>query len=145
MLPVRFVRRSGIDSCIPRFSRWTTDLDHLFNDFLPVATQGGFRVDVHQEGEDLVIDAELPGLNKDQIEINIEDQVLTIGANYEQKNEDKHEDYYLKERRTGKVFRSFRLDSTADVDNISANLANGILTLRIPTREEAKPRKIEVN
>lgn len=103
-----------------------------------------FPVDVHQEGDNTVIEAELPGVKKDDLNISIEDNVLTISAENKQEHEEKQNNYYLKERFQGQVSRSFRLPEEADTDNVDANLQNGVLTLRIPTRENAKPRKIEV-
>ncbi|MHC4798279.1 MAG: Hsp20/alpha crystallin family protein [Planctomycetota bacterium] len=78
------------------------------------------------------------------IEITAEQNVLTISAKYNEENKEEKENYHLRERKCGQVSRSFRLDATADTENVSANLTNGILTLRIPTKPEAKPKKIDV-
>jgi len=146
MLPVKFIR-NGTENWLGRpldlFDRWS-ELDPFFKGVFGRETCGGFPVDIRHEGDDLIIDAELPGLSKEDIEITAEENVLTITANYNECNEEEQEHYHLKERRCGKAARSFRLDSTADAENVSANLKDGVLSLRIPTRPEAKPRKIEV-
>ena len=123
---------------------WTRGLDRFFEDVLTPMASGSFAADVRQEGSDLVVEAELPGLSKEQVNITVEDGVLTIAAEVNKETEEKNEHYYVRERRTGQLQRSFRLPPTADGEKINATLENGLLTLRIPTREEAKPRRIAV-
>ena len=134
MLPVRYIR-NGLENWLERpfgtLTRWP-DFDRI----LGTGTYGGFCVDIRHEGDDLVIEAELPGVNKENVEITTEDNVLTISANYSEEKKEEKEHYHLRERRSGQVSRSFRLDSTADTEKVSANLKDGILTLRIPTKPE---------
>lgn len=125
-------------------ARWTREFDDVLGRPLGWTDEYGFRVDVRQDGEDLVIEAELPGRTRDDIDITVEDNVLTIATEHKHETEDEKAQYHIRERRYGKASRSFRLPKTADGENVSANLTNGVLTLRVPTREEAKPRKIEV-
>jgi HSP20 family protein len=103
-----------------------------------------FPVDVRQEGDQTIIEAELPGVKKDDLNISIEGNVLTISAESKQEHEENESNFYMKERFQGKVSRSFRLPEEADTNKVDANLQNGVLTLRIPTKETAKPKRIEV-
>jgi HSP20 family protein len=100
-------------------------------------------VDIYEAHENLVFTCELPGFEKEDIEINVDNGRLTISG--ERKFEEQEgRDYHRLERWYGKFFRSFQLPTTVDVNNISANLKNGVLTVSVPKREEARPRQIEV-
>ena len=146
MLPVRFVR-NGLENWLEQpfgsLTRWS-DFDSICDRVLGSGTHGGFCVDIRHQDDDLIIEAELPGVNKENIEITAEQNVLTISAKYNEEKKEEKENFSLRERKCGQVSRSFRLDATADTENVSANLTNGILTLRIPTKPEAKPKKIDV-
>ena len=147
MLPVRLVpsRLSGVFTGGENgLARWTRDLDHVFDEIFGPCASSAFPVDVRQEGDEWLIEAEVPGLSKEDIEITVENGVLTITGEINKSTEQKEPDYHLCERRHGKFSRSFKLPSTADGEQVNANLEQGILTLRIPTRAEAKPRRIEV-
>ena len=100
-------------------------------------------VEIFESDEETVLTAELPGLEEGEVKINVEDNLLSLaGERSFEKKEDR--DYLRSERWYGKFFRSFRLPETADVENIKAELKNGVLTIRVPKKEEAKPRQIEV-
>ncbi len=90
------------------------------------------------------VSVELPGIEKDDIDIQIKDNILTISG--EKKEETKSEEgtFYRRERRYGKFSRSISLPGDVKVDNIDAEYKNGVLTLTLPKAEEAKPKKIEV-
>jgi len=147
MLPVRLVP-SRLNNVFGRgengLTHWTRGLDQVFDEVFGSCASFVFPVDVRQEGDDWLIEAELPGLAREDIEITVEDGVLTIAGEFNKTNEHKEKGYHLCERRHGKFSRSFKLPSAADGDQIYANLTQGILTLRIPMRAEAKPRRIEV-
>ncbi len=125
-------------------SRWTRNMDELFAGALGTGGFAGVRVDIREDGEDIVIEAEVPGLTRDDIEISVENGVLTISGQYKAPEESEKSCYHLRERVAGRFSRSFRLPPTSDLDRVEAGLQNGVLTLTIPTREEAKPRKIPV-
>ena len=129
----------------PGVLSWPRDLDQLFGRLLePESHNNWLCVDVREEGSDLVFEAEVPGLTKNDISITVEGGVLYIGAEYKSSVDEEKANYHVRERRFGKVNRSFHLPSTADTDKISAVVKEGILTLRVPTKEEAKPRKVEI-
>ena len=103
-------------------------------------------VDIFQTGEhELVLKAELPDMSRDDIDINIENFVLTIKGDKRASNEVKDEQYHHVERRYGSFSRSFSLPQTVDPNRVSAEYKDGVLTVRVPLREEAKPRTIKVD
>ncbi len=100
-------------------------------------------VDIRETGDSMVFSVEVPGFEKEDLNISVDDGVLTISG--ERTIEESETKNYLRiERFYGKVYRSFRLPGTVDSENISANLKNGVLTVTLPKREEAKPRQIPV-
>ncbi len=106
-------------------------------------------VDIFQTGEhELVLKAELPDMSRDDIDITVENFVLTIkgekkfGAGMESVKE---EQFHHVERRYGTFSRSFSVPQTVDASRVSAEYKNGVLTVRLPLREEAKPRQIKVD
>jgi HSP20 family protein len=101
-------------------------------------------VDIYDKGGEVVIHAELPGMKKEDIDIRVENNVLTIRGKKERKEEVKEEGYFRSERAYGTFSRSFSLPTTVDVKKISAEYKDGVLTLSLPKAEEAKPRQIEV-
>jgi len=103
-------------------------------------------VDIFQTGEhELVLKAELPAMSRDDIGINIENFVLTVSGEKKAPNDVKDEQYHHVERRYGSFSRSFALPQTVDPNRVSAEYKDGVLTVRIPLREEAKPRTIKVD
>jgi HSP20 family protein len=103
-------------------------------------------VDIFQTGDhELVLKAELPDIEKDNIDINIENFVLTIKGEKKASTDVKDEQYHHVERRYGTFSRSFSLPQTVDPNRVSAEYKNGVLTVKIPLREEAKPRSIKVD
>ena len=147
MLPVRAMQRCLDDACAGPLGAWSR-LPSLFEDVFDTSRwstgAGVLPVDVRQDGENLVIEAELPGIKKEDVNISVENSVLTIAGKYASETKGENASYHVRERRTGEFSRSFRLPKTADSDKVTAELANGVLTLTLPTREEAKPRRIEL-
>ena len=102
-------------------------------------------VDIYDKGSAVVIHAELPGMKKEDIEVHVENNVLTIRGNKERKEEVKEDGYFRTERTYGTFSRSFSLPTTVDVSKIVAEYKEGILTLSLPKEEQAKPRQIAVS
>ena len=103
-------------------------------------------VDIFQTGEhELVLKAELPDMAREDIDINIENFVLTIKGDKKVPAEVKDEQYHHVERRYGTFSRSFSLPTTVDPNRVLAEYKHGVLTVRLPLREEAKPRSIKVD
>ena len=102
-------------------------------------------VDIYQNGKDeLVLKAELPDMAREEIRITVDNNVLTIAGEKKLADEVKDEQFHRIERRYGSFTRSFTLPPAVDATKVSAEYKNGVLTLRLPLREEAKPRQIEV-
>ena len=103
-------------------------------------------VDIFQDGKDeLVLKAELPDMKREDIKITIDNDTLTISGEKKVTDEVKEEQFHRIERHYGSFSRSFSLPPTIDATKVSADYKNGVLTLRLPLREEAKPRQIDVN
>jgi HSP20 family protein len=103
-------------------------------------------VDIYSTGEhELVIKAEIPGMSKDDIDITVENFVLTIRGEKKTEQTVKDEQVHRVERSYGAFTRSFALPHTVDSNNVQAEYKDGVLTIKLPIREEAKPRQIKVN
>jgi HSP20 family protein len=103
-------------------------------------------VDIYQTGEhELVLKAELPDLSREEIDITVENFVLTLKGEKKLAGEVKEEQFHHIERSYGSFSRSFSLPRTVDASKVSADYKNGVLTIRLPLREEAKPRQIKVD
>lgn len=103
-------------------------------------------VDIYQNGDhEVVLKAELPGMAREDIDLNIENFVLTVKGEKKLAGDVKDEQFHHVERRFGTFSRSFSLPQTVDTAKVAADYKDGILTVRIPLREEAKPRSIKVD
>jgi HSP20 family protein len=103
-------------------------------------------VDIYQNGEhELVLKAELPDLTREDIDITVDNGTLTIRGEKKFAGEVKEESFHRIERRYGSFSRSFSLPQTVDTAKVGAEYKNGVLTVRLPLREEAKPRQIKVD
>lgn len=123
------------------------ELDRLFDNF--VSDMGAepmvpYEVDVHEDAEHVYVEAELPGLTKDDIDITLENGVMTIRGEKKFEEERKDEGYHLRERRFGRFSRSFQLPALVNENQVNAVLKDGILKVTLNKREEVKPRRIEV-
>jgi HSP20 family protein len=103
-------------------------------------------VDIYQNGDhELVLKAELPEMSREAIDITVENYVLTIKGEKKLAGDVKDEQFRHVERRYGAFTRSFTLPRTVDASKVSAEYRNGVLTVKLPLREEAKPRQIKVD
>ena len=103
-------------------------------------------VDIYQTGDqELVLRAELPDMVREDIDLSIENFVLTIRGDKKFPADVKEEQFYHIERRYGTFSRSFSLPQMLDVGKVSADYKGSVLTVRLPLREEAKPRQIKVD
>jgi HSP20 family protein len=103
-------------------------------------------VDIYQNGEhEVVLKAELPDMTREDIDITVDNGTLTIRGEKKFIPEVKEEQFHRIERRYGTFTRSFSLPPTVDTTKVVADYKNGVLTVRLPLREEAKPRQIKVD
>lgn len=149
-LPTRVQRGVAIDPFEAAQREFDTALNRFFGGRELPATNGGgwapYGVDVREDADHLYVEAEMPGFKKDEIDITMENQQLTISAERktEQTDGQKGGDYLLRERRYSRFLRSFTLPPTVDDQKVDAKLNDGILTITLNKREETKPRRIEV-
>jgi HSP20 family protein len=101
-------------------------------------------IDVAETQDRFLITAELPGVDPDDVDISVENSVLTLRGDRRFYQETKEEDFHRIERRFGNFARSITLPSTADPERIRASFDAGLLTIEVPKKEEAKPRKIQI-
>src|SRR5258707_12389740 len=143
------------------FDRWEsfretfpdTHLNRLLGDFLGRAMQEQNQnlttwapaVDIYEGENELAVKADLPDVKPEDLDIRVENNILTIRGErkFEQKTDQKN--YLRVERAYGSFARSFALANTVNTDAIKADYKDGVLTLSIPKREEAKPKQIKVN
>ncbi len=101
-------------------------------------------VDIFEKGDNLVIRAEIPGVDKDDIEVRVENNTLVLSGERRQDKDLEENNVYRLERTYGTFLRSFRLPKTVDASRISAEYRNGVLEITLPKVEEARPRKIDI-
>jgi HSP20 family protein len=102
-------------------------------------------VDVYQTDDRVMVNADVPGVPKEEIDISIDDGVLTIKGQKKKESEVKEEDFRRVERCYGRFERSFRLPTTVDAENVQATYNDGVLEIALPKKPEAKARQITVN
>jgi HSP20 family protein len=101
-------------------------------------------VDIRETEDAYTIEADMPGVSKDAVDVSVEDNVLTITAERKDEHEESQEGYRRRERRFGTYKRTFTLPREVDAERVDAHYANGVLSVTLPKREEAKPRQIDV-
>jgi HSP20 family protein len=142
---------------IDPFEQAHREFDGLMNRMF--AGQGGdgnsgqmapYAVDVREDADHIYVEAELPGFKKDEVDITLENQTLTISAERREEqggggDSAKKGEHLLRERRYTRFLRSFTLPPTVDEQSVNAKLNDGVLTVTLNKREETKPRKISVS
>ena len=101
-------------------------------------------LDIEEHEDNYVIKASVPGFTAEEIDIQVEDDVLTIRAEHAGEEEQEENGWHLRERYTGRLERQLRLGEDVDADGIDAELEHGVLTLKLAKAEQAKPKLIEV-
>ena len=137
--------RDPVANLLPIFSGQMDQLfknPFAFNDGLS-STLNGPAVSVYETEDEYVFLAELPGWTRDQVSINFENQTLTLTGQRDLQNGDGRQ-YHRVEGFYGQFSRSFTVPGVVDPNRVGAELKDGVLTVHLPKREEAKPRQIEV-
>ena len=126
-------------------------LDRFFSDFFrfPESEELGGQtfspaVDIKETPKEYIVTAEIPGISKKDIEIEISDNILTIKGERKMEKEEKGETYHRVERSYGSFCRSFTLPAQVEAEKIEANFKDGLLNIKIPKAEEKIPKKIEI-
>jgi len=144
ILPVRATPRA----------RWMERFEELFSDMWPpfwptlrFPEELAFKVDVYEEGGSIVVKAELPGVKKEEIEVHLTDETLTISGKKEKEEKVERKDYRRVERASGVFTRTITLPAEVEPEKVTASFKDGVLEIRAPKVEGAEPkgRKIEVS
>lgn len=136
------------------FSSLQERINRLFDDTMRASPKGDEElmrgawapaVDIHETDDGFMVTADLPGVKKEDIEIDLKDSTLTIKGEKKFEKKAPKENYIRIERSYGKFIRSFSLPNNIDSEKIKATFNNGMLELNIPKREEAKPKQITID
>ncbi|MBK7897509.1 MAG: Hsp20/alpha crystallin family protein [Anaerolineaceae bacterium] len=132
-------------------ARMRNEIDRLFEDAFnaPVGkwernAVWGFPLDVSENDDTFTVKAAVPGMNPDDLEITISDNVLTIKGETQEEAVRDDEKVHLRERRFGSFMRSISLPTPVESNDVQASIDNGVLTLQIPKAEAVKPKRIAV-
>jgi HSP20 family protein len=130
------------------------EMNRLFSTFFDTPTNRGGNgnvarrwipaMDLMETGDHFVLKADLPGMTEADVNIEVEKNVLTISGERKTEHEAKHEGYYRLERATGSFSRSLTLPEGIDAGAVTATFDNGVLEVRIPKPEQAKPQKVQI-
>ena len=145
MAIVRFDPFREMAALQERVNRAFGDLSRRFDDDLTVRGSWTPSVDIYEtDNHTLVLKAELPDVNREDIDLRVENNTLTITGQKKMEKDVKDEQYHRIERVYGQFSRTFTLPPSVDSGKIGAEFSNGVLTVTLPLREEAKPRQIQV-
>ncbi len=106
---------------------------------------GSPPIDVYDSDNEVLVKADMPGLTKEEIDVSIHDNILTIKGEKKRENDVHKEGYYKSERFYGSFSRSIQLPAEVKHDKVNANYENGVLELKLPKREEAKTKRINID
>lgn len=143
MLPMTHNRGSALDSLIGM----SREMDRLVGTMWPEMGNGStwpMPAEVVETDDEIRFELEMPGFRQEDLDITLENSVLTISGEKKQESDRKDTDYRLFERRYGRFERSFTVPPTVRADACEATYENGVLSVRLPKAEEAKPRRIQV-
>ncbi len=132
---------------LPAFGALPHPANRLFNELFSLGSVAdGFHpaLDVSETDDAVVVRAEVPGVDPQEIEVSVHGDMLELRGEKKQEEERKETGYYRVERSYGSFRRSLKLPAKVDAENVEAKAKDGILTLTLPKREEAKPRRIKV-
>jgi HSP20 family protein len=140
-------------------SRWEREMDRMMDNFFSRRMRPWWSerwlispdtemvtpiVDVYEEKDEIIVKAELPGMDKNDIEVNISDSELTLKGEKKKEEKVEEKDYYRCERSYGAFSRSVELPKGVQADKVKASFKNGILEVKIPKSEEAKAKEVKI-
>jgi HSP20 family protein len=124
------------------------DLDRAFGGLLPDGGQARRpwlpAVDVEQTQNEIILRLDLPGMNRDDVSIDVRDRTLIVSGERREEREENHEGFFTRERVVGKFTRSFMLPEGVDPGSVQAQFQDGVLEIRIPRPTQEQPRHIEI-
>jgi HSP20 family protein len=125
-------------------------MDRLFEDAFVMPREGqmsaaeGTALDVYEEGNNLVVEAHLPGMKPEEVDVTVEGGMLTIRGETKSEQERKDRNYLIREHRQGSFARSVRLPDNIDPDKVQANFDNGVLRIEFPRPEQTRAKRIQL-
>ena len=140
--------------------RWEREVDRMMDDFFGRRMRRWWperwarsedinfetpAVDLYEDKDDIVVKAELPGIDRDDVHVNLTDHTLTIQGEKKHDEEVKEENFYRCERSYGTFVRTLELPQDVQADKIKAAFKNGVLEVRMPKTAESKPKGISIN
>lgn len=146
--PFGGIRRRG--DIFGDLTRMQEEMNRFFDDFFGEQRRGLAEgawlpaVDVSETDSELMVRAELPGMSHEDIEINVQDNILTLKGEKKQEKKEEKENFHRLERSYGSFSRSFSLPAGVKPDDIKATFKDGVLQVTLPKAEEAKPKKIAI-
>lgn len=146
------VKWNPVADYLPQVSHLNREINRMFDSFFRGGSldDGSYgsawapAVDIHERDDAYVIEAELPGLAKEDIKVSIENNVLTLRGERSSEKKDHRGEYLRMERSYGSFVRSFTLPTTIKSEKAEAEYRDGILTITVPKADEAKPRNIDL-
>ena len=124
-------------------------MNRMWKGYQSPSESGGFEawavpLDVVRKGDDIEVRASVPGVDPDNIQITVENDVLTISGQTESENEKTEGDFLMRERRSGSFHRALRLPDTVDVERAETGYTNGVVTISFPKLESKKAKKLSL-
>jgi len=130
------------------FRELQREIDRLFDDFFRTERRERTSflpdVDIYEDDNKIYVEVEVPGMNKEDVKVKVEDNVLTIFGEKKQEKESRKHNYHVVERSYGTFQRSFALPDYVDTEKIKASYDKGVLKIEVPKKESAKPKVIDV-
>ncbi len=126
------------------------NMDRLWRSFSPGGGETGnvenwaIPLDVVQQGDNFIVKASVPGVNPEDIDVSIENDVLTIKGQTKEEREHQEGNYLMRERRSGSFYRALRLPDTVDSDKAQPHYESGVLSITFPRMESKKPKRLQI-
>ena len=150
MALIRWTPRGDLWDPFANLADIQEEMNRLFDSSLRRFGRGDFdgafvpAIDVAEEKDSFLVKVDLPGLSKDDVSVTLQDNCLTIKGEKKHETETKEANYYRRERVSGSFSRTIELPSTVDAKKIDAQFKDGVLHVRLPKTEEAKPKQIDI-
>jgi HSP20 family protein len=127
-------------------------MDRLFDEFFgmtPARSNRGAMwspaINIREDKDNFYVEAELPGLSKEEIDLEVENNILSLKGERQLEEKQEGENYHFVERSYGSFYRSFTLPRNVDPEGIAASYKDGVLYVTIPKKEEVKPKKVSID
>ena len=140
---------------IKGFDPFVKSFDRFFEESVRALSQNTFRdsekeawspqVDIYEDDNTYILKADLPGLNKEDIHVDLDDNTLSIRGEKKFEEKNSKDNYVRVERKHGKFVRSFAISDNVDVEKINAIYKDGVLEVTLPKKEEAKPKQFKIH